>query len=155
MADWRRRPVQRFWVTPEQVAAHRACVAFIEWMKRFFDGPLHRAGRLPGDLTIAACEMTLFVGDARTEVVPARRLACFREARRNAESCAALLDAPEALELGSREQLERGHELLRRVLAILDGLIRPPPEGAGAGSPTPGPTSAPAPVQPPPLLLSS
>ncbi len=138
---WRRRPVQRFWVTPEQVAAHRACVAFIEWMKQLFEGPLHRAGEIPDQLTLAACEMTLCIADARTQAETAGRLDCFRTARRNAARCAALLDTPEALELGSAEELDRGQELLRRVLEILDGLIRPPPDGPPRTSrPTPART---------------
>ncbi len=135
MSHWNRRSGEKVWVVPEQVAAQRAAVAFIEWMKRLFEGPLHRAGELPHELTLAACEMTMYIGDARGRPDAPERVRCFRASRQHALRCAALLDTPEALELGTAEDLERGHELLRGVLEILDRLIRPPPGGPRARRP--------------------
>ncbi len=123
------RSGEKFWIVPEQVAADRAGVDFVEWWKVVMEGPLHRAGRIPIDLSLATAEMLMSLAAARTEREPVWRLRCFRVARQHATRCAGLLHTPQALELASAEELDQGHELLRRVLALLERLIRPPPGG--------------------------
>ncbi len=129
MGSWRRRPVARCWIAPEQVAAHRAAVAFIEWWKVIMEGPLHRAGELPTDLSLAAAEMTMSLAAARTQRHPRDRLRCFRVAHHHATRCAALLDAPELQELATAGEREEGRRLLQRFLDLVERLIRPPPDG--------------------------
>ncbi len=135
MSGWNRRSGQKFWVAPEQVAAHRAGVAFVEWWKVIMEGPLHRAGHVPTDLSLAAAEMLMCLADARVQGDPVERVRRFRASRQNAIRCDALLDTPEALELASGEELGRGHRLLGRFLELLDRLIRPPPDGPQARTP--------------------
>jgi len=130
----KRRSGETIWLEPEQVEAHRAVKAFIEWWKPLLEGPLHRAGELPMDLSLAAAEMMMCLVDARTQPDAAERARRFRAARNHARRCATMLDTPEALELASAEELGQGHELLRPVLTVLDYLIRPPPDAARARS---------------------
>ncbi len=127
MGRGHRGSARTVWLEPEQVTVQRAARDFLEWWKPLLLGPLHRAGSLPEDLSIAAAEMVMSIAHARTGRDPGERLRCFRSARAHAGRCDVLLDAPAALELASAEALERGHELLHPVFALLERLIRPPP----------------------------
>ncbi len=130
MGGWNGSSREVLWHEADQVAAHRAVKAFMEWCKVFLLEPLpEESDRVGTDLCLAAAEMMMGLVYARGQSSPAGRTGCFRDSRRQATRCAALLETPEALYLTTAEDLERGRQLLEPVFAVLDRLIHPPPEG--------------------------
>ncbi len=135
MARWNDGSREVLWHEADQVAAQRAVKAFMEWCKTFLLAPLPEASdRVGTDLCLAAAEMMMGLVYARAQSSAAGRAGCFRDARRQATRCAALLETPEALHLTTAEDLEHGRELLEPVFAVLGRLIHPPPDGPGTHS---------------------
>ncbi len=137
MGRWNGGAREVLWHEPDQVAAHRAVKAFMEWCRVFLLEPLPAGGEMATDLCLAAAEMMMCLVDARRQVSAGARSRCFRGARQQASRCAALLKTPGALRLASAGELERARGLLEGVFTVLDRLIHPPPSGPRSPSALP------------------
>ncbi len=118
----------------EKLDVYKASVEFLATVHALIERLPRGHGYLVDQLQRAATSITLNIAEGAGEFSRDEKHRFYRMSRRSATECAAILDVLSTLHLADATELEKGKELLDRIVAMLTRMQAPDKPDANEGA---------------------
>jgi len=108
----------------ERMEVYRVALAFVRSAGELRRGLGTGRSALADQLDRASISIPLTIAEGAGEFARKEKARFYRMARRSATECAAILDIVDELKLSDKQPVREGREQLRKILAMLIGLVK-------------------------------